>query len=312
MCIVHLTFTLSVFKFIYVLRISWDKFGSHYGDWHYLTKFDSLTIPLVIASTLASWVCQVFYIYRCWMLSHNTIFLVSAILSFLGTLGTGIAMISTVVLATGGDTSAFAFIFIFSNVTLASGLACDVFITTFTCYYLLRAKTGIPRSDNVVFRLVKVSIESAAGPTIVALANLVLNNFSGSNTWYNLPNLTLSHIYVCSLLYTVNARRNLNKCLDVVPYPDDLLSTRQMDFIAERVEAGPQGHRVEHNIQPNEMNTNRNMGLRVDSEVIVADEGFTNMTSNCSIYSESGIDKDGRYSVDNCSQKKIMETRADV
>ena len=97
----------------------------------------------------------------------------------------------------------------------------------------------------MVFRLVKVSVESAMGPTIFALANLVFNTYFGTNAWYNLPSLTLSHVYACSLLYTVNARRDINKYLDATPYPPDFLSTRQMVRIAVGVAEGGRGQETE-------------------------------------------------------------------
>ncbi|KIJ44938.1 hypothetical protein M422DRAFT_251558 [Sphaerobolus stellatus SS14] len=97
-----------------------------------------------------------------------------------------------------------------ANVNLAAGLACDVVITVFTCYYLLTHKSGFSRkTDALVHRLILISIETALGPTIVALVNLILRRRAGSSQWYVLPNATLAHVYAVSLLYTVNARRTV-------------------------------------------------------------------------------------------------------
>ncbi|KIJ22589.1 hypothetical protein M422DRAFT_57142 [Sphaerobolus stellatus SS14] len=87
-----------------------------------------------------------------------------------------------------------------ANVSLAAGLACDISITIFR----LNKQT-----DTLVFRLVRLSIETAMGPTIVALANLILSNRDFNNQWYLLANLNLAHVYCVSLLYTVNARRHV-------------------------------------------------------------------------------------------------------
>lgn len=48
-----------------------------------------------------------------------------------------------------------------------------------------------------------------AGPTIVNLINLILSNLSVNNQWFLVPNLVLSHVYGCSLLYSVNARKTM-------------------------------------------------------------------------------------------------------
>jgi len=68
----------------------------------------------------------------------------------------------------------------------------------------------------MVFSLVKYSIESAAGPSMVALANLILTNQSTNNQWFLFPSIILSHVYGCSLLYTVNARRNVSEAFTTV------------------------------------------------------------------------------------------------
>lgn len=77
------------------------------------------------------------------------------------------------------------------------------------CYYLIREKTGFRETDGLVERLLRGTLESVAGPTVVNLINLILSNFSVNNQWFLVPNLVLSHVYGCSLLYSVNARKGI-------------------------------------------------------------------------------------------------------
>lgn len=207
--LVHLTFCLCVLKFAYVWWFSWDRFVTHFGNWAYLAIFSPISVPIGISSTIPSAVCQTFYIYRCWVLSRNYYFVIPAAVSLFVTIGSGIALTWGSGLAAGGKVVASNLILISINISLASGLLCDIFITTFTCYYLIREKTGFRETDGLVERLVRGTLESVAGPTIVNLINLILSNFSVNNQWFLVPNLALSHVYACSLLYSVNARKGI-------------------------------------------------------------------------------------------------------
>lgn len=69
--------------------------------------------------------------------------------------------------------------------------------------------TGTQKTDDVVRKVVYISIESATGPTIAALLGLILANLSANNQWFLIPGLVSSHVYGCSLLYSVNSRKRL-------------------------------------------------------------------------------------------------------
>ena len=125
--------------------------------------------------------------------------------------------------AAGGNEKLTRTMMISSIISLTCGLFCDLFITVFSmsyitilfvlalnfpwaCYYLVLAKTGCKEHDSLIRQLIKCSIGSAAGPIVVALLNVILINTANNDTWYIVANMGLSHVYGCSLLYTVNAR----------------------------------------------------------------------------------------------------------
>jgi len=225
---VHGTFATCLVKFAFLLWYTWDKFSYHYGDWAYLLRFSPLTIPLGISNIIPCLICQIFYIYRCWRLSYNIFFAVPAVLSFIVTAGSGVAQMSLYVVAARGSVEAFKILFTLSSISLVSGFICDVCITVFTCFYLLREGRGLSvQGDSLIFRIVRLSIESAMGPLIVALANLILNFFfTNTNSWFALPNLILSHAYGCSLLYTVNARKTLSRGLRTMVLSEGIVGPR--------------------------------------------------------------------------------------
>lgn len=78
------------------------------------------------------------------------------------------------------------------------------------CYHLLKEKTGYARTDNLVKSVIRISLESVAGPTVLSLIGLLLANFSNENQWFLVPAFISSHIYGCSLFYSVNARKRLS------------------------------------------------------------------------------------------------------
>ena len=126
-----------------------------------------------------------------------------------------------------------------ADLSLASGLICDLFITTFSktdsfspcilityilsaCYYLWNEKTGIERTDKLISRLVRISIQSATVPTVCALANLILNIRSPMTPWFGVANMPLAHTYICSFLYTVNTRKETNDGISTVVFFQDM------------------------------------------------------------------------------------------
>ncbi|KIJ36361.1 hypothetical protein M422DRAFT_34325, partial [Sphaerobolus stellatus SS14] len=283
---VHLTFITCSVKFAFVLWYTWDKFTSHYGDWSYLLKFDHITAPLGVSNLIPCVICQIFYIYRCWRLSYNLYFAVPAVVSFIITTGAGLAQMSLIIAASKGVAGAFRVIFLFSNVALAAGLICDTFITCFTCFYLWRQARGLSaRTENLVFRIIKLSIESATGPLLVAFANLVLNNFfTNTNSWFALPNLALTHAYGCSLLYTVNSRKGLTKGLRTMALSEGIIGARlQTILVSENHHAIPTSTgrsigRRQFEQYENEMREHRVSGESFQSD-ICADESEMNERS---------------------------------
>ena len=71
------------------------------------------------------------------------------------------------------------------SVCMATSLSLSCLLTMIVaCFYLIRRKTGFTETDNLVVHLIKCSIESAAGPMVVALINLVLNGMSNETQWF--------------------------------------------------------------------------------------------------------------------------------
>lgn len=77
------------------------------------------------------------------------------------------------------------------SVRTLSALSSLLLITHIACFYLIRERTGFEETDTLVMCLVKCSIESVLGPTIVALVNLILSNLATNNQWFLFPNFAV-------------------------------------------------------------------------------------------------------------------------
>ncbi|KIJ43826.1 hypothetical protein M422DRAFT_779666 [Sphaerobolus stellatus SS14] len=98
-----------------------------------------------------------------------------------------------------------------ANIHYAYGLSCDIIITSFSAQ-----KSGFGQTDTLVYRLVRISVESAMTSTLVTLVTLSLSNKISDNQWFLLANIPFSHVYLVSLLYTVDARCGLSDGLSGV------------------------------------------------------------------------------------------------
>ncbi|KAG9103960.1 hypothetical protein FRC07_009883, partial [Ceratobasidium sp. 392] len=73
------------------------------------------------------------------------------------------------------------------------------------------AKTGFAATNSLISRLLTTAIQSAAPPTICAILNLYFNQRASSTTWVNFFNSVMPFMYVCSMIFTLNARATVSR-----------------------------------------------------------------------------------------------------
>ncbi|KAB5593544.1 hypothetical protein CTheo_3010 [Ceratobasidium theobromae] len=209
-CLVTISVLFCSFKAGHMIYISWDFFIAHFGN--YLSA--SIPTPSIkvtgLESSIIGAIIQGFFIHRTFVLSRNWFFLVITVPTLL--LGLTGALIMTIIV--------FDPALLLAKVTLLNAAAnmmvscvviCDVFITGFTCWYLLRAKTGFTATNNLITRLLATAIQSAAPPTICAILNLYFNQLAVSMTWVNFFNSLMPFFYASSMIFTLNSRANVSR-----------------------------------------------------------------------------------------------------
>ncbi|KAG9083147.1 hypothetical protein FRC06_004680 [Ceratobasidium sp. 370] len=213
-----------------MIYVSYDMFVTHFGNYLSaaiqgasikLTGLESSIIGAIIQACSPSIASnymranfdvgtQGFFIHRTFVLSRNWFFLVLTIPTLL--LGVAGSLILTIlVFDTALLISHLVLLNAAANMMVACVVICDVFITGFTCWYLLRAKTGFAATNSLISRLLTTAIQSAAPPTICAILNLYFNQRASSTTWVNFFNSLMPFLYVCSMVFTLNARATVSR-----------------------------------------------------------------------------------------------------
>ncbi|KAF8603184.1 hypothetical protein BDV93DRAFT_544872 [Ceratobasidium sp. AG-I] len=208
--LVAVTVLMCTFKAGHSIYISWDFFIPHFGN--YL----SAAIPTVsikvtgLESSVIGAIIQGFFIHRTFVLSRNWVFLVLTIPTLLLGLA-GALMLTIIVSDISLLLSKTALLTPAANMMVSCVVICDVFITGFTCWYLMRAKTGFAATNSLISRLLTTAIQSAAPPTICAILNLYFNSRAASSTWVNFFNSLMPFFYVSSMIFTLNARASVSR-----------------------------------------------------------------------------------------------------
>ncbi|CAA7265496.1 unnamed protein product [Cyclocybe aegerita] len=188
----------TIFMFVYLYRC----FITFFGDNEALSTADWLfaTEPSTTASGLIACAVQLFFAWRVYVLSKTWIY--AGCITALAITG-GIASIVTAVEV--GRTPSFVDFQNFKAtviVWLASEAICDVMITT----VLRKHKTGFQRSDMVVDRIIRITVQTGLITMIVASLDLLffLIDPSGTHLLFNFP---LAKLYSNSLMSSLNSRR---------------------------------------------------------------------------------------------------------
>ncbi|KAJ1310686.1 hypothetical protein OPQ81_009212 [Rhizoctonia solani] len=198
------------FKAGHMIYISWDFFIPHFGN--YLSaSIPTASIKVTgLESSIIGAMIQAFFIHRTFVLSRNWIFLCltvpTLLLGLAGALILTIIVFDPVLVLTKGILLNAA-----ANMMVSCVVICDVFITSFTCWYLFRAKTGFTATNNLITRLLYTAIQSALPPTICAILNLYWNQRAASTTWVNFFNSLMPFFYVCSMVFTLNSRASVSR-----------------------------------------------------------------------------------------------------
>ncbi|KIY69405.1 hypothetical protein CYLTODRAFT_420697 [Cylindrobasidium torrendii FP15055 ss-10] len=187
------------FDFAYL----YESLITHYGDISFLTYTRWTFNAAPITTGLIAALVQLFFAYRIHVLARNiwatSSVVILALAGFVGSIITSIEC---------GIHTKFIEFKSFQNVVilwLVAGCACDVLITVILVLYLKQRKTGFKNTDDIVDRVVRMTIETGMITSVCAIVDLVtfLSLRSGLHLMFNFP---LAKLYTVTLMTSLASR----------------------------------------------------------------------------------------------------------
>lgn len=237
----------AIFCFVYLYRTLIIDFGDAealgVADWIFATE---PALTAIIASSV-----QLFFARRIWLLTKNWALVALVVVT---SLTSGICGIMTAFEV--GQTPNFVDFRNFEAVVsawLVSTVACDAFITFILVHTLRKHKTGFQRSDMMVDRIIRITVQTGFITMIIAALDLAfyLAVPSGLHLLFSFP---LSKLYTNSLMSSLNSRHKvfygsttqpstmdgINTSSAMVPPSQRVHNSKQQDMISFGAPARPE------------------------------------------------------------------------
>ncbi|EPQ52288.1 hypothetical protein GLOTRDRAFT_47746, partial [Gloeophyllum trabeum ATCC 11539] len=164
-----------------------------------ITRVGMLWFSVPFISVFVSWIAQIFYAWRIRVLSQSL--WLPAIITLLSLLQGACSWYTAIELKILNDFSKLQDrTYRVTSVWLGGTALCDLIIAASMIYYLHKSRTGFSRTDDIVQRLIRVTVETGLICTVVALIDLAVYVAFKDNNYHFTPVLTLSKLYSNSLL----------------------------------------------------------------------------------------------------------------
>jgi len=165
----------------------------------------------VFVTTIVACMSQIFFIHRCWTLDKgkiNTFFSCFILLVAFTQVGFGIACTAI----TFSRTQYVQFLeFTWAVDTwLGAAAACDILVSAAIVRSLWRSRTGIPRTNNLIIRLILWTVNTGIITSLWAILDIALFTASKDTLIHDFFNVMLAKLYANTLLATLNHRRPTN------------------------------------------------------------------------------------------------------
>ncbi|KAF9521003.1 hypothetical protein BS47DRAFT_1286451, partial [Hydnum rufescens UP504] len=191
-----------------------------HNAWHFLVKgwgdptvldypgWSWIAVPLL--SGIVSATVQLFFSWRIWILSSSWI--LSCAIALVALTQGICAMISGIWFSFVNNVTKISKLSTPATIWLGGSALTDVLITASLVYHLRKSSTGFETTDDILTRLIRMTIETGAVTTFAATAELILYLVFKENNLVNMiPALALAKLYTNTLLATLNSRNPVFK-----------------------------------------------------------------------------------------------------
>ncbi|KAF8911239.1 hypothetical protein CPB85DRAFT_1304376 [Mucidula mucida] len=176
---------------------------NHFDDAEYLQNATWLFATDPALTGIISGVVQLFFAWRVKVLTSN--WYLTTVVVAMSMAGTVAGIVTAAEIRTTSEFTKFQEFQAVVIVWLASSCIADLCVTGILVWYLRRHKTGFQGSDELVDRIIRLTIQTGLVTSICAIIDLVLFlvNPSGLHLIFNFP---LCKLYTNTLLSSLNSR----------------------------------------------------------------------------------------------------------
>ncbi|EPQ53453.1 hypothetical protein GLOTRDRAFT_130788 [Gloeophyllum trabeum ATCC 11539] len=175
----------------------------HFGDDDFVANANWVFATDPAMTGIIAAMVQLFFAWRIKILTGNNylvgIVIVAAITGMFGGLGTAVAIKFVPKFIEFQRFEPVVIVWLIGNAI------CDIIITSVLTWHLRRHRTGFPATDDIVNKIIRLTVQTGMLTCIVALFDTVffVASSSGIHIGFNFP---LSKLYTNSLMSTLNSR----------------------------------------------------------------------------------------------------------
>ncbi|KAK0459336.1 uncharacterized protein EV420DRAFT_316173 [Desarmillaria tabescens] len=208
----YLVYGIYVFEFVQTMFVTYDAFavfGYGFGDLIALTDMHFNWFAVPIMSGAVACVSQVFYAYRIFILSKSQI--VPMFVICLSLTSTVAAIITGVYSFEAGNIIELnkRKIYIAAGIWCSASALCDMVIAISMTYYLMRSSTNFRRTQILLTKLIRLTIETGSVTAAVALVTVTLFFVFPHQTFYTTPALLIPKLYANTVYMVLNSRMRI-------------------------------------------------------------------------------------------------------
>ncbi|KZP05229.1 hypothetical protein FIBSPDRAFT_805963 [Athelia psychrophila] len=202
-CLVLFLFFADTMNAVFDLIYVYDSLIVHFGDAEYLASANWVFATDPAMTAIIATTVQMFFAWRVKVITNSKIatavVVFTSAMSFFGGLGTAIAVGMYPIF------TEFVRFEVIVIIWLVGAAVTDVIVAVVLTVHLQRHRTGFSSTDDVVNKIIKLTVQTGAVTAIVAIFDIIffLIDNTGTHLMFNIP---LSKLYTNSLMSSLNAR----------------------------------------------------------------------------------------------------------
>ncbi|ESK95422.1 hypothetical protein Moror_3860 [Moniliophthora roreri MCA 2997] len=204
--LVYFVYILEVTQTIMISHDAFERFVYGFANPGAISKINLIWFFSPFVDGLVAFLVQLQFAYRIRLLSPKSKFVLALILlasltQFGGALGAAIIASTVDTIQELGDSN-----FVIGCIWLAGSAVADVTIAFSMIYVLSRYDRSFEQSDDLVRRIIRLTMETGSLTAIMAICQLVLFTAIPNRNYHMVPAMILAKVYSNSLMVVFNSR----------------------------------------------------------------------------------------------------------